>query len=86
MMIVPDPLPLFTRMTRLGALAAVAAVTVWWVRKHQKGGARAGRRPGTASAVTGGTLKRVDAKPTAGAAGRTVRGETRRPAKVAVRA
>jgi hypothetical protein len=44
-MIVPDPRPLFPSLARLGALVAVAAVTVWWVRKRRRQGSRLARRP-----------------------------------------
>ena len=84
-MIVPDPLPLFTRMTRLGALVAVAGVTLWWVRKHRSKGSRSGGQTATASTISRGTLKRVDTKPATEAPGRTERNGKLRPAKVAVR-
>jgi hypothetical protein len=86
MMIVPDPLPLFTRMTRLGALVAVAGVTLWWVRKRRPNGSRSNRQSTATSTRTQGTLKRLDTKPAKEAPGRAMRNETRRPAKEAVRA
>jgi hypothetical protein len=84
-MIVPDPLPLFTRLSRLGALAAVAGVTLWWVRKRRQKGSQPERRSATASPISKGTLRRVDTKPATDTPGRSARGEKPRPAKVAVR-
>ncbi|WP_205519818.1 hypothetical protein [Pyxidicoccus caerfyrddinensis] len=58
-MVIRDPSPLFPSLTRLGALVAVAAVTLWWLRKRRRNGSRLARRPVTAPAAAHGTLVRV---------------------------
>lgn len=44
-MIIRDPPPVFPSLARLGALVALATVTVWWVRKRRRQGSRLARRP-----------------------------------------
>jgi hypothetical protein len=58
------PLPFVPSLTRLGALVAVAAVTLWWMHKRHRNGSRLARRPATAQAQAAahGTLVRVRAE------------------------
>jgi hypothetical protein len=42
--------PLLPTLARLGALVAVAAVTLWWVRRRRRTGSTLARRPGSATA------------------------------------
>ncbi|MCY1014658.1 hypothetical protein [Pyxidicoccus sp. MSG2] len=53
------PLPLVPSLTRLGALVAIAAVTLWWMHNRRRNGARLARRPATAQSAAHGSLVQV---------------------------
>ncbi|HZI13108.1 MAG TPA: hypothetical protein VE153_22180 [Myxococcus sp.] len=85
-MIIRDPVPVFPSLARLGALVALAAVTVWWVRKRRRQGSRLTRRPAPPRAEVL-LLPAVAACPApSGGTGRPPRGGKRRPASASARA
>jgi hypothetical protein len=85
-MIIRDPVPVFPSLMRLGALVAVAAVTVWWVRKRRRQGSRLARRPAPPRAEVKLIPATVTCPAPSSSAGRPPRGGKRRPGTATARA